>query len=32
MEIPKPTEQDREFFRSLIPAEPAVEVKPMLAI
>lgn len=29
MEIPKPTEQVKEFFRSLIPDEPAVEVKPM---
>jgi TfoX/Sxy family transcriptional regulator of competence genes len=29
MEIPKPTEEDKEFFRSLIPADPAVEVKPM---
>ena len=29
MDIPKPSEDDREFFRSLIPAEPAVEVKPM---
>jgi TfoX/Sxy family transcriptional regulator of competence genes len=29
MEIPKPTEQDRQFFRSLIADEPAVEVKPM---
>jgi TfoX/Sxy family transcriptional regulator of competence genes len=29
MEIPKPSEEDREFFRSLIPDEPSVEVKPM---
>ena len=29
MEIPKPSEEDRDFFRSLIPDEPAVEVKPM---
>src|SRR6266700_7662546 len=29
MEIPKPTEDDREFFRSLVPDEPSVEVKPM---
>ena len=29
MEIPKPSEADKQFFRSLIPAEPAVEVKPM---
>jgi TfoX/Sxy family transcriptional regulator of competence genes len=29
MEIPKPSEEDKEFFRSLIPDEPSVEVKPM---
>jgi TfoX/Sxy family transcriptional regulator of competence genes len=29
MEIPKPTEQDKEFFRSLIPDDPEVEIKPM---
>jgi TfoX/Sxy family transcriptional regulator of competence genes len=29
MELPKPTEEDRQFFRSLIPDDPAVEVKPM---
>jgi len=29
MEIPKPSEDDKQFFRSLIPDEPAVEVKPM---
>ena len=29
MEIPKPSEEDRQFFRSLIPDEPSVEVKPM---
>ncbi len=29
MEIPKPNEQDREYFRSLIPDEASVEVKPM---
>jgi TfoX/Sxy family transcriptional regulator of competence genes len=29
MEIPKPSEADKEFFRSLIPENPAVEVKPM---
>jgi TfoX/Sxy family transcriptional regulator of competence genes len=29
VEIPKPSEDDKEFFRSLVPAEPAVEVKPM---
>ncbi|MFI5066669.1 MAG: TfoX/Sxy family protein [Streptosporangiales bacterium] len=29
MQIPKATEADREYFRSLLPADPAVEVKPM---
>jgi TfoX/Sxy family transcriptional regulator of competence genes len=29
MEIPKPSDEDRQFFRSLIPDEPSVEVKPM---
>lgn len=29
MEIPKPTEADKEYFRSLIPVGPDVEVKPM---
>jgi TfoX/Sxy family transcriptional regulator of competence genes len=29
MEIPKPSEADKEFFLSLIPGEPEVEVKPM---
>jgi TfoX/Sxy family transcriptional regulator of competence genes len=29
MEIPKPSEGDKEFFRSLIPDGPGVEVKPM---
>ena len=29
MEIPKPSEQDKEFFRSLIPDHPDVEIKPM---
>jgi TfoX/Sxy family transcriptional regulator of competence genes len=29
MQIPKPTEADKDYFRSLVPAEPAVEVKPM---
>ena len=29
MEIPRPSEEDKEFFRSLIPDEPTVEVKPM---
>ena len=29
MEIPKPSEADKEFFRSVVPDDPAVEVKPM---
>jgi TfoX/Sxy family transcriptional regulator of competence genes len=29
MEIPKPSEEDKRFFRSLIPDGPAVEIKPM---
>jgi len=29
MEIPKPSEADKEFFRSVLPDDPAVEVKPM---
>ena len=29
MEIPKPTEDDRQFFLGLIPDDPDVEVKPM---
>jgi TfoX/Sxy family transcriptional regulator of competence genes len=29
VEIPKPTEEDRAYFRSLLPDDPAVEVKPM---
>ncbi len=29
MEIPKPSEGDKEFFRSLVPDAPGVEVKPM---
>jgi TfoX/Sxy family transcriptional regulator of competence genes len=29
MEIPKPTEQDKTFFQSLIPQYPGVEIKPM---
>jgi TfoX/Sxy family transcriptional regulator of competence genes len=29
MEIPKPTEQDKTFFRSLVPEHPEVEIKPM---
>ena len=29
MEIPKPSEDDKQFFLGLIPEDPAVEVKPM---
>jgi TfoX/Sxy family transcriptional regulator of competence genes len=29
MEIPKPSEQDKAFFRSLLPEHPGVEIKPM---
>ncbi len=29
MEMPKPTEADKEFFRSIVPDDPRVEVKPM---
>jgi TfoX/Sxy family transcriptional regulator of competence genes len=29
MKMPKPSEQDKEYFRSLAPDDPRVEVKPM---
>ena len=29
MQVPKPTEADKDRFRSLVPADPRVEVKPM---
>ena len=29
MQIPKPTDDDRERFRSLVPQDPEVEIKPM---
>lgn len=29
MKIPKPTETDKDFFRSITPEGPGVEVKPM---
>jgi TfoX/Sxy family transcriptional regulator of competence genes len=29
MQIPKPTEADKEYFRSVLPNSPEVEVKPM---
>ena len=27
--MPKPSEDDKEFFRSILPGDPEVEVKPM---
>jgi TfoX/Sxy family transcriptional regulator of competence genes len=29
VQIPKPTEDDKAYFRSILPADPRVEVKPM---
>jgi TfoX/Sxy family transcriptional regulator of competence genes len=29
MDIPKPTDADKERFRELVPADPRVQVKPM---
>jgi TfoX/Sxy family transcriptional regulator of competence genes len=29
VEIPKPSEEDKQFFRSLVPEDPHVEIKPM---
>lgn len=29
MEIPRPSEADKEYFRSVLPEDPEVEVKPM---
>jgi TfoX/Sxy family transcriptional regulator of competence genes len=29
MKMPKPTQQDRDFFESIVPEDPRVEVKPM---
>lgn len=29
MQVPKPTEADTEFLRSIVPEDPRVEVKPM---
>ena len=29
MQIPKPTDADRDRFRALVPDEPGVETKPM---
>ena len=30
MQIPKPTDEDRTRFRSLVPDDPRVEIKPMV--
>src|SRR5438876_12233686 len=29
VQIPKPTDADKDFFRSVVPDDPRVEVKPM---
>ncbi|MEP6528237.1 MAG: TfoX/Sxy family protein [Nocardioidaceae bacterium] len=29
MQIPKPTDDDKDYFRGLVPDHPGVEVKPM---
>lgn len=29
MKIPKPSDADKEYFRSIVPEDPRVEVKPM---
>jgi hypothetical protein len=29
MEIPKPSDADKEFFRSVLPDDPEIEIKPM---
>ncbi|MBT8197308.1 MAG: TfoX/Sxy family protein [Acidimicrobiia bacterium] len=29
MNIPKPSEADKDYFRSIVPEDPRVEVKPM---
>jgi TfoX/Sxy family transcriptional regulator of competence genes len=29
MQMPKPTEADKQYFRSVVPTAPGVEVKPM---
>ncbi len=29
MQMPKPSDEDKEFFRSIVPDDPRVEVKPM---
>ncbi len=32
MQIPKPTDTDKEFFRSVLPDDPEIEIKPMFGI
>ncbi len=29
MQIPKPSQDDKDYFSSLVPADPDVEIKPM---
>ena len=29
MQVPRPTEEDKERFQALVPDDPRVEVKPM---
>jgi TfoX/Sxy family transcriptional regulator of competence genes len=29
MKMPKPTEADKDYFRSIVPDDPGVEIKPM---
>lgn len=29
MKMPKPSEEDKDYFRSIVPDHPAVEIKPM---
>jgi TfoX/Sxy family transcriptional regulator of competence genes len=29
VQMPKPTQEDKQFFRSLVPDDPNVEIKPM---
>jgi TfoX/Sxy family transcriptional regulator of competence genes len=29
MEIPKPSDADKDFFRSVLPDDPEIEIKPM---
>lgn len=29
MQIPKPSDEDKDYFRSIVPDDPRVEVKPM---